>query len=161
MGLDFESLAAKIIEPAIAVPRTLGPGFLESFDHGAFRVALSRSGMPYENKKEVCIDFDGVEVGLHQLDLLVDGQIVVELKAVKALEDVQFAQVKSYLYLSATALFGLIVYGVYDLTNLAVLEKWTLRMTLADIVWGCTLCGTTAILMRLVDGWLSNRAAAT
>ena len=43
-----------------------------------------------------------IEVGLHQLDLLVDGQIVVELKAIKALEDVHFATVRSYL--SATGL---------------------------------------------------------
>ncbi len=54
------------------------------------------------------------------------------------------------------ALFGLVLYGVYDLTNLAVLEKWTLRLTLADIAWGCALCGTTAVLMRLVDGLLAG-----
>ena len=34
------------------------------------------------------------------------------------------------------ALFGLVMYGVYDLTNLAVLEKWTVRVTLADLAWG-------------------------
>ena len=49
------------------------------------------------------------------------------------------------------ALFGLILYGVYDLTNLAVLEKWTVRMTLADIAWGCVLCGTISVIMRFVD----------
>ncbi len=54
------------------------------------------------------------------------------------------------------ALFGLVLYGVYDLTNLAVLEKWTLRVTLADIAWGCVLCGTTAVLMRFVDGLLAG-----
>jgi uncharacterized membrane protein len=54
------------------------------------------------------------------------------------------------------ALYGLIVYGVYDLTNLAVIEKWTLRMTLTDIVWGCAICGTTSVAMRLIDNWLSR-----
>ncbi len=49
------------------------------------------------------------------------------------------------------ALFGLVLYGVYDLTNLAVLEKWTVRMTVADISWGCVLCGTTSVIMRFVD----------
>lgn len=48
------------------------------------------------------------------------------------------------------ALFGLVVYGVYDLTNRAVLQNWSLRMTLVDIAWGCTLCGIMAIIMRLV-----------
>lgn len=54
------------------------------------------------------------------------------------------------------ALYGLVLYGVYDLTNLAVLEKWTLRMTLADIAWGCVLCGTMSAVMRLVDNWLNR-----
>jgi uncharacterized membrane protein len=54
------------------------------------------------------------------------------------------------------AIYGLVMYGVYDLTNLAVLEKWTVRMTLADIAWGCVLCGTTAAIMRQLDRWLSG-----
>jgi uncharacterized membrane protein len=54
------------------------------------------------------------------------------------------------------AVFGLVLYGVYDLTNLAVLEKWTLRMTMVDIAWGCVLCGATAVVMRFADRWLSR-----
>ena len=53
------------------------------------------------------------------------------------------------------ALFGLVMYGVYDLTNRAVLEKWSLRLTLADIVWGCVLCGMTSAIVQLVDRWMS------
>jgi len=54
------------------------------------------------------------------------------------------------------AVYGLVLYGVYDLTNLAVLEKWTVRMTLADIAWGCVLCGTMSAAMRLIDNWLNR-----
>jgi len=54
------------------------------------------------------------------------------------------------------ALFGLVLYGVYDLTNLAVLEKWTVRMTLVDMTWGCVLCGTISVVMRFVDRWLTK-----
>jgi uncharacterized membrane protein len=54
------------------------------------------------------------------------------------------------------ALFGLILYGVYDLTNLAILDKWTLRMAIADIAWGCALCGTTSIAMRGLERWLGK-----
>ncbi len=54
------------------------------------------------------------------------------------------------------ALFGLIVYGVYDFTNLAILDAWTLRVTLADIAWGCVLCGTSSMVMRLIEQWLSS-----
>lgn len=51
------------------------------------------------------------------------------------------------------ALFGLVLYGVYDLTNFAVLEKWTLRMTLADIAWGTTLCGILGTVMQACTRW--------
>ena len=54
------------------------------------------------------------------------------------------------------ALFGLVLYGVYDMTNLAVLERWTLRVAVADIVWGGVLCGVSSLLMQLVDRWLSK-----
>lgn len=50
------------------------------------------------------------------------------------------------------ALYGLILYGVYDLTNLAVIEKWTVRMTVADMIWGCLLCGTNSVTMVLIRG---------
>lgn len=56
--------------------------------------------------------------------------------------------------LAAGALYGLIVYGTYDLTNLATLEKWTWPLTLADMVWGCFLCGIVTIVMNRADRWL-------
>lgn len=52
------------------------------------------------------------------------------------------------------ALFGVVLYGVYDFTNLAVLEKWTYRLAFADVAWGGVLCGTSSLLMRLLEGWL-------
>jgi uncharacterized membrane protein len=52
------------------------------------------------------------------------------------------------------AVFGLVLYGVYDLTNRSILEKWSLRMTVADILWGTLLCGTTALIMQVADRWL-------
>lgn len=45
------------------------------------------------------------------------------------------------------AVYGLIVYGTYDFTNRAILEKWSLRMTLADIAWGMVLCGVSSALL--------------
>jgi uncharacterized membrane protein len=53
-------------------------------------------------------------------------------------------------------LFGLILYAVYDLTNLAVLEKWTLRVTIVDMAWGGVLCGIAAVLMRVIERWLRS-----
>ena len=61
------------------------------------KVALCHRGIVFQSQHPVTIFFEGEEVGDHRLDLIVDGQIVVELKAVKALESIHFAQVKSYL----------------------------------------------------------------
>ncbi len=47
------------------------------------------------------------------------------------------------------AMFGFVLYGVYDLTNLSILDKWTLRVTLADMAWGSVLCGTMSVVLRL------------
>lgn len=51
------------------------------------------------------------------------------------------------------ALFGAVLYGVYDLTNLAILEKWSLRVTIVDIIWGTVLCGLSAVAMQTFDRW--------
>jgi GxxExxY protein len=97
MGYEFESLSGKIIEAAIEVHRDLGPGFLESIYENAMKVALSHCGHRVQFQHPVTISFEGEEVGTHRLDLIVEDQIVVELKAIKAFEDIHFAQVKSYL----------------------------------------------------------------
>jgi uncharacterized membrane protein len=48
------------------------------------------------------------------------------------------------------ALWGLVVYGIYDLTNLAILDQWSVRITIADMLWGTALCSTSALIMKLV-----------
>ena len=52
------------------------------------------------------------------------------------------------------ALFGLIVYGVYDMTNMSTLENWPVRMVWVDICWGCFLCGVTTLFAALVSRWM-------
>ena len=81
----------------MAVHKALGPGFLESVYQKAMEVALQHRQIPFTEQQEVEIYFEEVKVGLHKMDLIVGKEIVVELKAVKALEDVHYAQVKSYL----------------------------------------------------------------
>jgi len=52
------------------------------------------------------------------------------------------------------ALFGLVVYGIYDLTNMSTLESWPIRMVWIDICWGCFLCGVTNGFAALLSRWL-------
>jgi uncharacterized membrane protein len=54
-------------------------------------------------------------------------------------------------------LMGLVIYGVYDLTNYAVLRGWTLKVTLLDIAWGVFACGVLSALLSGLDRWLFNR----
>lgn len=97
MGHPFEELSGRILDAAIAVHRALGPGFLESVYQRAMEVALEHRGIPFTCQKEIHVFFEDMDVGLHRLDLAVAETIIVELKAVKALEDIHFAQLKSYL----------------------------------------------------------------
>jgi uncharacterized membrane protein len=53
------------------------------------------------------------------------------------------------------ALFGMVLYGVYDLTNYAIFAQWPVSMTILDIIWGAILCGVTALFMGLLLKLLS------
>jgi GxxExxY protein len=97
MGHAFEALSGRILEAAVAVHKALGPGFLESVYQKAMEVALRHRNLPFERQKEIHIFFEEEEVGLHKLDLVGGGEVIVELKAVKALEEIHYVQVKSYL----------------------------------------------------------------
>jgi GxxExxY protein len=97
MGHQFEELSSRILGAAVDVHKALGPGFLESIYQRATEVALEHRGIPYQRQKEVCVFFEEATVGLQRPDLVVDAQIILELKAVKALEDIHFAQLRSYL----------------------------------------------------------------
>jgi GxxExxY protein len=96
-GLEHESLTEQIIGCAIEVHKRLGPGFLESIYENAFVLELRKRKLQVEQQREVIVKYDGVEIGRHRLDLIVADTIVVELKAVKNIEDIHFAIVKSYL----------------------------------------------------------------
>jgi GxxExxY protein len=96
VGHAFEALSGQILEAAVAVHKALGPGFLESVYQKAMEVALRHRSLAFQDQKEIHIFFEGEEAGLHKLDLVVGDEIVVELKAVKALDDIHYAQVMSY-----------------------------------------------------------------
>jgi len=96
-GLEYGDLTDKIIGCAIEVHKKLGPGFLESIYENAFILELEKQNLHGERQQEVIVKYDGIEVGRHRLDLIVNNTIVVELKAAKNIEDVHFAIVKSYL----------------------------------------------------------------
>jgi GxxExxY protein len=92
-----------IISAAIAVHRELGPGFLESIYEQALAVEFALRGIAFVRQKPIPLFYRDHQIGEHRLDFLVEEKIVVELKAIDALENVHFAIVRSYLKASGLA----------------------------------------------------------
>ena len=97
MALIHGELSEKIIGCCINVHRTLGPGFLEKIYEEALCVELAVSALRFERQKPVVIVYAGKPVGEHRLDLVVEGLIVLELKATAGIEDAHLATARSYL----------------------------------------------------------------
>jgi len=95
--LEQEALTERIIGCAIEVHRVLGPGFVEAIYEEALTIELTKQGLRYHRQHCVPVFYDGTQIGQHRLDLLIEDEIVVELKAVRSFEDVHFAVVRSYL----------------------------------------------------------------
>ncbi len=97
MSLEYEDLTGRIIAAAIEVHKRLGPGFLEAIYEKSLLIELRKRGIQADQQIFIDVNYDGLKVGEHRLDMMVENTIVVELKAIKNLEDVHFAIVKSYL----------------------------------------------------------------
>jgi GxxExxY protein len=104
MQLAYKEFTEGIIGAAIEVHRSLGPGYLESIYEEAFAVELSYQGIPFEKQKTFEIRHRGQPVGIHRMDFIIHGLVVVELKSVDNFDGTHFAQVKSYLTVSGLKL---------------------------------------------------------
>ncbi|HEX4666216.1 MAG TPA: GxxExxY protein [Chthoniobacterales bacterium] len=101
-NLRNRDLTQRVIGAGVAVHRALGPGFLESFYEEALAVEFALSGIAFVRQKPISLFYKDHQIGGHRLDFLVENLLVVELKAIRALEDIHFAIGRSYL--KATAL---------------------------------------------------------
>jgi len=117
-------LTDRIIGAAIRVHRELGPGFLESIYEEAMAVEFAASGIQFERQKPLPIIYRGHHVGEHRLDFLVEGLVVVELKAISALDDIHFAIVRSYLKASVLDDALLLNFASTKLTVRRVGREW-------------------------------------
>jgi len=98
-GRDLRSneITQRIIAAAIRVHRALGPGFLETVYEEALAVEFALSGIQFVRQKPIALFYKDHQIGEHRLDFLVEDKIVVELKAISALDDIHFAIGRSYL----------------------------------------------------------------
>jgi len=95
--LRDSEITESIIAAAITVHRELGPGFLESVYEQALAVEFAVRGIAFVRQHVIPLFYRDHQIGEHRLDFVVEGKIVVELKAIEALENVHFAIVRSYL----------------------------------------------------------------
>ena len=101
MREELNKLTEDIIGAAITVHRELGPGLLESAYEACLAFELVDRGLFVEKQKELPVVYRGFQVDCgFRLDLLVEGKVVVELKAVEKLHPIHEAQLLSYLKLS-------------------------------------------------------------
>lgn len=105
-------LSGRVIGAAIEVHRTLGPGFLESVYESALCVELEARRIPFTRQVLVELGYKGHAVGEGRIDLVVDGDLIVELKAVEKLLPLHELQVLSYLKVTGRPLGLLINFNV-------------------------------------------------
>lgn len=95
--LPINQLTEKIIACAYKVSNTLGSGFLEKVYENALAHELRKSGLQVEQQFPIQVHYDGQVVGDYQADILVNHQIILELKTVDTLSDIHLAQCLNYL----------------------------------------------------------------
>ena len=94
----YKEESYKILGAAFAVHRELGCGFLERVYQDALEYEFRERGIPYEREKKIQIMYKGKLLGEpYRADFVCYGKIIIELKAVKTLEDTHYAQVLNYL----------------------------------------------------------------
>jgi len=116
--MDFNKVTEAIIGAAIEVHRTLGPGLLESAYEECLCHELRLRGIPFERQRPLPVTYKGLDLECgYRLDLLVYDAVVVEIKAVEALQPIHEAQLLTYLKLGGWKVGLLINFSVPVLKN--------------------------------------------
>lgn len=121
---EVEEIGHRVIGCAITVHRILGPGYREKTYNRAFCLELDEQGLKYESEKKILVPYKRWQIDGHRLDLIVEGSVIVELKAVPRLRELHRAQVLSYLKATGLRL------GYVMNFNVEVIRQGTKRVVL-------------------------------
>ena len=111
--MNTNTISGEIVDSAIRVHRELGPGLLESTYEACLIYELRKRGLDVRSQVELPVTYEDVRLEVeYRIDLLVEDQVIVELKAVSALEPIHEAQLLSYLKLSGKKLGLLLNFNV-------------------------------------------------
>ena len=108
---ELNRLTERILACAFRVSNTLGCGFLEKVYENALAIDLKKDGLKVEQQKQVEVCYTNEVVGVYVADLLVEDAVLIELKAVRAFDDVHRAQCLNYLKASGLHVCLLMNFG--------------------------------------------------
>jgi len=101
----------RIIGCAFKVANALGVGFLEKVYENALAYEMRKAGLHVEQQRVLNVRYDGIVVGAYAADLIVEHEVLVELKIARALEDAHLAQCLNYLRSTDLELCLLVNFG--------------------------------------------------
>ncbi len=107
--MNENEISKIVVEKALKIHKTLGPGLLESVYHGALVYELNKSGLEVDSEKEIPVKYEEVyfDKGF-RADIILNQKLIIEIKSVRKLEDVHFKQLLTYLRLTKLKL-GLLI----------------------------------------------------
>jgi GxxExxY protein len=108
---ELDRITERVIGCAFVVGNKLGCGFLEKVYENALAYELRKAGLEIEQQVRIDVHYDGVVVGEYRADLLVEGCVLVELKAVKTIVERDWAQCLNYIKATRLTLCLLINFG--------------------------------------------------
>jgi GxxExxY protein len=116
--MKMNEITEKIIGACIEIHKTLGPGLLESTYEECLCHELSLAGLVFERQRPLPVVYKGVTLDCgYRLDVVVEGKVILELKAAETLTSIHEAQLLTYLKLSGLTLGLLINFNVAVLKN--------------------------------------------
>ncbi len=95
--ITIDQLITEVIECAKRIRRQLGPGFLEKVYKNAMVVELRKLNLNFETEKLIQVLYDGIVVGEYRTDIIVEGKLILELKATQDLSIANEVQLVNYL----------------------------------------------------------------
>ena len=95
--MDVNNITHKIIGCAMQVHNTLGNGFQEVIYQRALAMEMRKQGLSFQKEMEMTIYYDGEPIGVRRVDFFVEEIIMLELKAISILDNIQIAQTMNYL----------------------------------------------------------------
>ena len=109
--MQEKDITEQIIGCAMQVHTTLGPGFLESVYQKSLSHELQKAGLKLEVEKPIRVHYDGITVGDFSADMLVEGRVMIELKANQALSTANEVQLVNYLTATGVEIGLLLNFG--------------------------------------------------